>query len=230
MPLLETIGSGSARGLGFNSFKRLFPLGYGQYAFNNNGTNSGTTGSMTAFARNASYTTNPVKFGSHAAQFDGTGDYAQFNIPANSYTHTIAFWVYVRDTSLRSYIVDFRTVDAQDVGYWLYDDNGTATFGGSSEYTFNYNPPLNTWTHWALVTNQASNTVTWYQNGQVLASASRLCKTGSNGIFTFATYSGSIGGDQNQYYSNFVVDNMYISELALSPIEITSLYNSQVSF
>jgi hypothetical protein len=227
MPLLETIGSSSSKGFGLNSFKATFPLGYGQYGFNNNWTNTGTTGSMQQTA-NAVFTTSPAKLGTHALSLDGTGDYATFDIANNAYTHTIAFWIYPRDTADRSYIIDHRFSDAQDVGYWLYDNNGTATFGGSSEYIFNFTPTLNTWAHWAMVTDQSSGTMTWYQNGTVLASASRLCKT--TGRICLGTYFGVINSNQGQYYMNAVVDNLYISMNALTPEQIQLLYTSQVSF
>jgi hypothetical protein len=227
MPLLETVGSGSARGLGFNSSGRAFPLGYGQYGFNNAWTNTGTTGGMVNTA-NATFTTSPAKFGSHVLNLDGNGDYATFDIVNNSYTHTIAFWIYPRDTSLRSYIIDHRLSDATDVGYWLFDNTGTATFGGSSEYTFNFSPTLNTWAHWAMVTDQASGTMTWYQNGTVLASASRLCKT--TGRIALGTYFGAIASPADQYYMNAAIDNLYISSEALTAVQVQALYNSQVSF
>jgi hypothetical protein len=227
MPLLETIGSGSARGLGLNSFGKTFPLGYGQYGLNNSWTNSGTTGGMVNTA-NATFTTSPVKFGSHSLSLDGVGDYATFDIANNSYTHTIAFWIYPRDTSERSYIIDHRFSDAPDVGYWLYDNTGTATYGGTSEFTFNFTPTLNTWAHWAMVTDQASGTMTWYQNGTVLSSASRGCKT--TGRIALGTYFGVIGSNQSQYFMNAAVDNLYISSEALTATQVQELYNSQVSF
>jgi hypothetical protein len=205
------------------------PLGYGQYGFNSNMTNSGTTGGLTA-SNGISYNTSIYKFGSAALNFNGTSTYASFNIPAGATTHTVAFWIYPRANSERSYIVDFRTVDATNVGYWLYDTPNTATFGGDSEYTFTFPPILNTWTHWALVTDAAAGTMTWYQDGARVASASRICVTSSSGDFTLGTYSGVRGNNQSQYFLDAVIDNLYVSATALTQAQIQELYNRTESF
>jgi len=205
-----------------------FPVGIGQYGFNNNATNSGTYGSI--IANTCTYTTSPVKFGTHAANFNGTSGYMNIGLPPSLQSVTISFWVYVGDTSLRSYVVDFRPPDSAPYGYWLYDNNGTATFGGSSENTFSYTPTLNTWLHWAMVIDGAAGTMTWYQNGSVLASASRTCIVNNAGYFTLGTYYGVAGGNQNQYFANMVVDNLYVSDKALTATQVSALYNYSSSF
>ena len=205
-----------------------FPVGIGQYGFNNNTTNSGTYGSIGT--NTTSYTNSITKFGTHAASFNGTSGYMNVNIPPSLHTHTISFWVYVRDVSGRNYIVDFRPPDTPPYGYWLYDNGGSATFGGDSEYTFSYTPPTNAWTHWALVTNGATGTMTWYQNGIVVGSASRKCIINNAGYFILGTYHGVVGGNQDQFFSNFVVDNLYVSDKALTAAQVTALYNYPTSF
>lgn len=205
-----------------------FPVGIGQYGFNNNLTNSGTYGSIST--NTTSYTTSITKFGTHAASFNGTSGYMAVGIPPSLQTITVSFWVYVRDTSLRSYVVDFRPPDQSPYGYWLYDNTGTATFGGSSEYTFSYTPATNTWAHWAMVIDGAAGTMTWYQNGIVIASASRTCLINNAGYFVLGTYHGVVGGSQDQYFSNMVVDNLYVSDKALTAAQVTALYNYSTSF
>lgn len=205
-----------------------FPIGICQYGFNNNATNSGTYGSIST--NTATYNASITKFGTHGLNFNGTSGYTYVPVPPSLQTITISFWVYVRDTSQRSYIVDFRPPESGDLGYWLYDNNNTATFGGSSEYTFSYTPAINTWAHWALVVDGAAGTMTWYQNGIVLASASRTCKVSNAGYFTLGTYNGVVGGNQDQYFSNMVIDNLYVSDKALTAAQVTSLYNYSSSF
>lgn len=205
-----------------------FPVGLGQYPFNGNATNTGTYGTISGGT--ATYVTSPVKFGTHALNFNGTSHYAPIPIPPSLQTFTVGFWVYVRDTSVRSYVIDFRPPDTAPYGYWLYDNNGTATFGGDNEYTFSYSPTLNTWQHWALVVNGSTGTMTWYQNGSVLANASRKCLVNNAGYFTLGTYYGVIGNTQDQYFSNFVVDNLYVSDKALTDTEVLALYNYNQSF
>ena len=205
-----------------------FPTGLAQYGFNNSLTNSGTFGSITT--NTATYTTSPVKFGTHALSFNGTSGYTYLPIPQNLQTFTVGFWVYVRDRSARSYIIDFRPPDVVPFGYWLYDDNGTATFGGNSEYTFNFTPTLNTWLHWVMVVDGSAGTMTWYQNGSVLANASRICQTNNFGYLTIGTYSGSVGANQDQYFANMVIDNLYFSDKALNSSQVTELYNHSSSF
>jgi len=205
-----------------------FPRGLGQYPFNGDSTNTGTYGSISGGT--ATYVTSPVKFGSHALNFNGTSHSAPIPIPPSIQTFTIGFWVYVRDTSVRSYVIDFRPPDQSPYGYWLYDNTGTATFGGDSEYTFSYTPSINTWVHWAMVVDGATGTMTWYQNGVVLASAARKCIVNNAGYFTLGTYHGVVGGNQDQYFSNFVVDNLYVSDKALTAAQVTSLYNYPTSF
>jgi hypothetical protein len=180
--------------------------------------------------QNATFTTSPVKFGTHALNFNGTSNYIEVSLPSGATSHTVGFWVYVRDTSLRSYIVDFRPPDTTPYGYWLYDNNGTATFGGSSEYIFSFTPTLNTWLHWVLVTDAASGTMKWYQNGTEIASASRTCTAGTNGRFVLGTYHGVRGSNQDQYFANFVIDNLYVLDAPLSPAEVSALYNYNSSF
>jgi hypothetical protein len=205
-----------------------FPMGLGQYGFNNDWNNSGLFG--TVGVQQATFTTSPVKFGTHALNFNGTSNYIETSMPGSVTSHTVAFWVYPRDTSSRSYIVDFRPPDASPYGYWLYDNTGTSTFGGNSEYTFNFTPTLNTWSHWALVTDAKSGTMKWYQNGTELASAARTCTTGTSGRIVIGTYHGSRGSNQDQYFANFVIDNLYVLDAPLSAAEVTALYNYQKSF
>jgi hypothetical protein len=205
-----------------------FPVGISQYGFNGNVTNSGTYGSITA--NTTSYTSSPVKFGSQCASFNGTSGYMNVEIPPSIGTLTIAFWVYVRDTSQRSYVVDFRPPDQAPYGYWLYDNNGTATFGGSSENVISYSPSINTWAHWAMVIDGNAGTMTWYQNGIVVGSASRTALTNNAGYFTFGTYYGVAGGNQDQYFANMAVDNLYVSDKALTAAQVTALYNYNASF
>jgi hypothetical protein len=205
-----------------------FPAGLAQYGFNNSSTNAGSYGSL--LTNTTTFTTSPVKFGTHAASFNGTSGYMNVALPPSLQTVTVAFWVYVRDTSARSYVVDFRPPDTAPYGYWLYDNTGTATFGGDSEYVFTYTPTLNTWQHWAMVVNGATGTMTWYQNGSVLANASRTCLVNNSGYFTLGTYYGVAGGNQDQYFSNFVVDNLYVSDKALTATEVSALYNYNQSF
>ena len=205
-----------------------FPVGIGQYGFNNNTTNSGIYGSIGT--NTTTYTSSITKFGTHAASFNGTSGYMNVNLPPSLQTHTVSFWVYVRDISVRSYVVDFRPPDQAPYGYWLYDHTGTATFGGDSEYTFAYTPPTNAWTHWALVTDGATGTMTWYQNGINIASASRKCITNNAGYIVLGTYHGAAGGSQDQFFSNFVVDNLYVSDKALTAAQVTALYNYDQSF
>jgi len=221
--------SGLKRSSLSNKNATLLPTGYGQYGFNSNMTNSGTTGGLTA-SNGVSYNTSIYKFGTAALNLNGTSTYASFNIPAGATTHTIAFWIYPRANSQRSYIVDFRTVDATNVGYWLYDSPSSATFGGDSEYTFTFFPILNTWTHWALVTDAAAGTMSWYQDGALIASQPRICITSSNGDFTLGTYSGVRGNNQDQYFLDAVVDNMYVSGTALTQAQVQELYNQTTSF
>lgn len=205
-----------------------FPKGLGQYPFNGDSTNTGTYGTISGGT--ATYVTSPVKFGSHALNFNGTSHHAPIPIPPSIQTFTIAFWVYVRDTSQRSYVIDFRPPDQAPYGYWLYDNNSTATFGGDSEYVFSYTPSINTWAHWALVVDGAAGTMTWYQNGIVLASAARKCIANNAGYFTLGTYHGSVGASQDQYFANFVIDNLYVSDKALTAAQVTALYNYNASF
>lgn len=205
-----------------------FPVGLSQYGFNNSLTNSGTFGSIST--NTGTYTTSPVKFGTHSLSFNGTSGYANIGIPQNLNTFTVGFWVYVRDISQRSYVIDFRPLDVPPFGYWLYDNNNTATFGGSSEYTFSFTPTQNTWLHWAMVVDGNAGTMTWYQNGSVLANASRTCQTNNFGYFTIGTYSGVVGGNQDQYFANMVVDNLYFSDKALTSTQISGLYSYSSSF
>ncbi len=205
-----------------------FPRGTIQCGFNNEWTNNGKFGGIGV--QNATFTTSPVKFGTHALNFNGTSNYIEGSLQSGATSHTIAFWVYPRDNSLRSYIVDFRPPDTTPYGYWLYDNTGTATFGGNLEYTFNFSPTLNQWSHWALVTNSQTGTMTWYQNGTQLASASRTCTTGTNGRFVLGTYHGSRGSNQDQYFANFVIDNLYAIDAPLTDAEVLALYNYNQSF
>lgn len=206
------------------------PTGYHQYGFNNNATDSGSNNTAINLF-NGSYTNSIVKFGSHARDFNGSNAYGTFNTPLNTNIHTTAMWIYPRGHNPanqgRSYLVDFRnsTYQSTPYGYWLYDYNGTATFGGDVEYTFNWEPKFNTWQHIALVCD--GTTAKMYWNGVNIAQTNRVIRTSTTPHL--GTYFGG-AGSSGQYFTNMVVDNFYWNNVALSDQQISNLYKYGSSF
>lgn len=205
---------------------KLFPTGYHEYAFNNSNLDSGTNGAAISLT-NTSYNSSIKKFGTHALDFNGNNAKGVLGLPLNTNVHTTAFWMYPRShNSLgRTYMVDFRssTYNQSPYGYWLFDSNGTSTFGGDTEYIFNWQPTFNTWQHMALVST--GSVLKFYWNGSLIAQANRICRTPN--IAYLGTYFGATTGN---YYLNGIIDNFYWNNSALTEQQIQSMYQYNLSF
>lgn len=196
--------------------------------FENNSDNIGvSTGSISLV--NTTFNSNIKKFGSYALDLNGTNAYMGVDTNLDQNVHTTAMWIYPRshNPSGRSYIVDYRDDPHYNAsyGYWLFDSNNTATFGGSSEYIFSFTPTFNTWQHWALVCDGTN--MTWYVDGSQVATAARVCTT-SNSL-TNGCYFARNTGTAN-YWMNAVVDNFVFTYEALSQTQIQDLYQSGTGF
>lgn len=196
--------------------------------FENNINNKGSSSNSITLL-NTSYNSSIKKFGNYGLNLNGTSSAMTVTTTANQDTHTTAMWIYPRghNTAGRSYIVDYRSnsVNSTPYGYWVFDSNNTATFGGNSEYTFSFNPTFNSWQHWAFVNN--GTTAKWYINGSLIASASRVVRTTTD--MTVGCFFAKNTGTSN-YWLNAVIDNFVFVYRELSSSEIQDLYNSTNGF
>lgn len=201
---------------------------YNKWGFNNVATSSGTA-ATTATIFGATYTTTS-KYGSHALSFDGSNDYARFVCPNAANTWSTGFWIYWRghNSSGRSYLIDFRPSGEGNV-YWLLDSNNTMTYlqANGFERTINFTPSVNTWEHYALVSNDVG-AAKIYRNGNLIDTGTQNGDT-VNGEANLGTYYGARGSSGN-YFTNAIIDNLFFNTTALTSAQIQQIYSSNESY
>ena len=223
-----------------NSITTTYRAGLAQYAVNNSVTNAGTGGgTFTLTPYNTTYSTT-AKFGSHSLAFAGSGNqYAEISTnvaynATNVKTYTLAFWMYYRGSNSggRNYWADFRNnaANGNDNSYWGWDNTGTmfspSAAGGDMSTSVTLN--TNTWEHWAMVANGSS--VKIYRNGTVITTANGSTGYGYAGPIVLGTYYGVRGNASGNYFSNFLMDDIYFTNAALTDAEITQLASAASGF
>lgn len=199
-----------------------------KWGFNNVDTSSGTA-ATTATIFGATYTTTS-KYGTHALSFDGSNDYARFVCPNAANTWSTGFWIYWRghNPSVRSYLIDFRP-SGEGNSYWLLDSNNTMTYlqANGSEKTISFTPSVNTWEHYALVSNDAG-VAKIYRNGNLIDTGTQNGNT-VNGEANLGTYYGA-RGVSGAYFMNAIIDNLFFNTTALTSTQIQQIYSSNQSY
>ncbi len=162
-----------------------------------------------------SLTTNQDGLANSAYSLNGTSQYinTNFTVPAqsSSTSFTWALWVYlVSNTNANSVVLGNRATSP-----WI-----KLTPSGF-EYTtqiINYNMPTGTWSH-VVVTKSGSN-FTYYLNGAQVATGSSSASAGNTPF-----YIGYDPGYSTDGYTQASIDDVRVYNRALSPAEITALYN-----
>ena len=135
---------------------------------------SQSTSALTLVGNTKSSTTQ-IKYGNSSMYFDGTGDYLQVpgTMPTLSADFTIEFWYYQNTTgqheSLFTTVYAYATANSLRISTGPSNNTLNVASGPSAIFTSNTAFSNTTWLHIALV--RSGSTMTLYQNGVSVGSA-----------------------------------------------------------
>lgn len=181
-----------------------------------------TKNDFDASITNAVYTTDS-KLGDYAMNFDGDGDYATVTDFTNiNQTMTAVYWIYRNDTETTDRLFDYN-----DNGGWIIRGGGSVySYTGStldSQKVPSPMVPTGSWTHVAIVFNETS--LKWYYDG-VLEDSDTIVALNSTADGNLRIGARTSTGSEA---FNGSLDYVKIYNRALSPSEISNLYNEQAS-
>ncbi|KKU90523.1 MAG: hypothetical protein UY22_C0054G0004, partial [Candidatus Amesbacteria bacterium GW2011_GWC1_48_10] len=183
----------------------------------------------------------PGKFGS-SLDFNGDAQCATDDVTSGAGATsdvTVSAWVYRDSTSTADYIVELNGTDeteAENMNYRLFI-NSSAILRLEWEYSTGVNELISsttaltntsgTWVHVAASRSVSTNEIIFYENGQKLGSTVSYTNDPTGGTTDQRLYIGSDGPTCNSSTDTFdgKIDDVRIYNRALSPAEVSSLYN-----
>jgi uncharacterized Zn-binding protein involved in type VI secretion len=175
------------------------------------------------------------KFG-QCAVFDGTYQIQLGQIAHTIYTTdmTVSVWLYSTSNGINNYAFAFAqgasSTTSRRNGFWITKHKILAVGTDEAYYEIPYSLPLNTWTN--VVYHKSGSSLSLYINGSLLNSISMTSEVNMDG--TYSTNDVVIGGHKNtegtnNSYIDGSIDQVRIFNRALTPAEVTTLYNEQVT-
>jgi hypothetical protein len=207
-------GDSGANGAQNNLFLDTSP---NQFAITRNGNT--TQGSFTPFS------CAPTAWGAYNS---GSSSYCQLNNSDYAFStgdFTIEFWMFVTSDKSQVGLLSATTNSNLTIGYGSGSANARQPYvewGGAGAYIGTMTGYMNTWVHIAFV--RSSGTVTVYQNGISIGSASKSAAVGSTANLYLLRNSGDGGQDFPGYISNLRICKaaVYTSNFTPSTIPFTT--------
>ncbi|MFL6196554.1 MAG: LamG domain-containing protein [Thermoanaerobaculia bacterium] len=191
---------------------------------------AGTTAQDIVGGNHGTHQNGPVPTAGKVAyglSFDGVNDYV--NAPAVT-THdyvnlTVDAWIYPRSTN-----ADGRTIlDWGGLTYRLIlegDELRFVTQPNPLSYaplSTNANIPLGTWTHVAVVADNAAHQIRFYVNGNLVSTFTQYT---ANYSYMLPGWAWTIGGVPGEDYFDGIIDEVEIFERVLAQSEIQAIVNA----
>lgn len=253
MPLLESRGSGSAFGYGFQGVKGLtFPYATTgaasadgvimYFPAQNTGDTSSRIGSSSATLYEVSSFSNSSISGNSWNRGTGVNGGVRLNSVPTPSSYTFSFWFYITDTQINSpgdgvgihWLQEASSSTGISFGYDGGSDPNSSTEPRSLKFSGNSwvsngtqiaTVSRDTWYHVAYSKTGPNNACTMkvYFNGQKVLE--RIQDTFNlDGTMWFSNYS-LHGGNQNKHYHRGAIDEVVMWNRVLEDSEITNYYN-----
>lgn len=156
------------------------------------------------------------------------GNVLLLNLTVNNVTNaTYSAWVYLLSTPSGARGVIFSRSNS-NTGVCGINFNGSALYHHWNDNYFgqpsNVVPPLNTWTHIALVITPTASF--WYQNGVLVETKTQSYSVANLSNFYIGNDNPAVAGDRN--FNGYIDDPMFATR-AYSSTEIASIYTNSIA-
>ena len=156
-----------------------------------------------------------------ALQLNNSGTMVSLpNLPIGNASRSVSVWIKMSSYFSDNYLFNYGTLAANQAYGFSLKSNLINNYGWANDLTNATSIPLNTWKHLVVTFNTSTDLASIYLDGVLVTSASKPDWNTSN-VINFYLGRSSAGASS----FNGAVDDLKIYNYALSPSEITNLYN-----